>query len=68
MKTNFYVENHGKKILAKDVENAVKEAWKEAGNKVKDIKEIDLYFNVAENNCYYVINNSDKGCIHIEME
>jgi len=42
-----------------------KNAWKLAGNLVKDIVSLDLYIKPHENKCYYVINEDFNGCIEL---
>lgn len=61
MKSNVNVEFQGKKISDKILIDKVKENWKQAGNKVKDVKTIDIYLKPEENMCYYVINEEENG-------
>lgn len=61
MKANVTVEFQGKKVSDKILIDKVKETWKEAGNKVKDIKTIDIYLKPEESMCYYVINEKENG-------
>ena len=57
MKTSFYVEYAGKQVEEKDIIARVKELWVADGNKVKDLKTLNLYFKPEENAAYYVIND-----------
>ena len=59
MKTNYYVEYQGKQTLEKDVVAAAKKVWTGAGNKVKDIKTLDIYVKPEEGAAYFVINGED---------
>lgn len=61
MKANVTVEFQGKKVSDKILIDKVKETWKEAGNKVKDVKTIDIYLKPDESMCYYVINEKENG-------
>lgn len=56
MKTSFYVEYAGKQVEEKDIIARVKELWVADGNKVKDLKTLNLYVKPEENAAYYVIN------------
>jgi len=61
MKDNVFVEFRGKKIERKQLIDSVKALWIEKGNKVKDLKTVDLYYKPEENVCYYVINSEITG-------
>lgn len=61
MKSEIYFEYSGKKVLADELEKKVKEIWKTSGKVIKDMKELKIYFNVAEEKCYYIINDEIKG-------
>lgn len=63
MKSTFHVEFSGKTIESKDVIANVKKIWTDAGNKVKDIKTLDLYVKPEENAVYYVINETESGSV-----
>ena len=39
----------------------IKEIWRDEGNKVKDLQNIELYFKPQESTCYYVINGKTSG-------
>ncbi|MED9932346.1 MAG: DUF6465 family protein [Catenibacillus sp.] len=57
MKASFYVEYAGKQVEEKDIIARVKELWVADGNKVKDLKTLNLYVKPEENAAYYVIND-----------
>lgn len=61
MKSKVFVEFQGVQSSVKDMEDAVKEAWKAQGGKVKDIKTVEIYFKPEEKMCYYVINETETG-------
>ena len=65
MKTNTYVEYAGKQVDEKVVVASVKQVWTEAGNKVKDIKTMDLYIKPEESAVYYVINETFTGSVEM---
>ena len=60
-KTNFFVEYGGKQAEDKAMIASVKKQWTEKGNKVSDIKTMDLYVKPEENTVYYVINQTESG-------
>ena len=60
-KTNFFVEYGGKQLEDKAILAAVKKQWTKGGNKVSDIKTMDLYVKPEENAVYYVINQTENG-------
>lgn len=61
MKTNIYIEFEENKVNTKSIIDTFKEQWKNDGKKVKDIKEVDIYFKPKENICYYVIDKNTNG-------
>ena len=61
MKSNLYIQFSGKEIKEEDIVAAAKEAWKEAGNKAKDLKTFDIYVKPEESAAYYVINEDFSG-------
>lgn len=60
-KTNLFVEYCGKQVEDKAIVAAVKKQWTEAGNKVGDIKTMDLYVKPEEAAVYFVINQTENG-------
>lgn len=65
MKISLKVEIQGKSIDKKNLTITVKELWKKNGGKIKDIKTLDMYLNLDESKCYYVINLKNKGSFNI---
>lgn len=61
IKTTLYVEYFGKQVEEKEMIAAVKKAWTNAGNKVGDIKTIQLYVKPEDGAVYYVINKTESG-------
>ena len=42
-----------------------KKVWVEAGNKVGDIKTLDLYIKPEEEAVFYVINETESGSVEM---
>ena len=63
MKMKTFVEYSGKQGEEKEVIANIKKVWVEAGNKVGDIKTLELYIKPEEATVYYVINETEKGSI-----
>lgn len=61
MKVTAILEYQGRQIEEKAMIAAVKDVWTKAGNKVGDIKKLELYIKPEENSVYYVINGIDTG-------
>ena len=43
MKTAFYVESYGRQVEEKTLIAKIKEIWVAEGNKIKDIKDLNIY-------------------------
>ena len=65
MKMKTFVEYNGKQVEEKELIASVKKVWVEAGNKVGDIKTLDLYIKPEEAAVYYVINEKESGSIEM---
>lgn len=63
MKTTLTVQFMGKEMDEKSMVATVKKAWTKAGNKVGDIRTMELYVKPEEASVYYVINGSETGRI-----
>jgi hypothetical protein len=61
MKAELFVEFRGRQVDCSQFGETAKEIWKAGGNKVKDIKSLQLYYKPEEAACYYIINDSEKG-------
>lgn len=57
----MFVEYQGKQVEDKAILASVKKAWTEAGNKVGDMKTVELYIKPEESAVYYVINGTETG-------
>ena len=63
IKTSLFVEYYGKQVEDKAIIAAAKKAWTKAGNKVSDIKSMELYVKPEDAAVYYVINKTESGKI-----
>ncbi len=61
MKKTLFVQYDGKQVEEKEIVASVKAAWTEAGNKVGDIKTLEVYVKPEEDTVYYVINETESG-------
>lgn len=65
MKENLFVEFRGDKMEQKQLVKLAKDIWTDQGNKIKDLKTLDLYYKPEESTCYYVINGDVTGSFNI---
>ena len=65
MKTAFYVESYGRQVEEKALIAKIKEIWVAEGNKIKDIKDLNIYAKPEDDACYYTINGDFSG--HIKL-
>lgn len=63
MKVSTFIEYYGKQVDQKDVIANVKKAWTKKGNKIGDIKTLELYVKPEEAAVYYVINGTEGGAV-----
>ncbi len=61
MKTELFVEHHGSQTDTKVLTDTAKEIWRAAGNKMKDMVDLRLYYKPESCKCYYVINEKVSG-------
>ncbi|MCD8239253.1 MAG: DUF6465 family protein [Clostridiales bacterium] len=55
-KVDLFIEFNGKKVDQKAIVDKAKETWKAAGNKMKDLSSVELYYQPDAGKCYYVFN------------
>lgn len=60
MKSSTYLQYQGVEVDTKDFVVAAKKIWQANGNKVKDLKKLDLYVKPEENMVYCVFNDEDS--------
>lgn len=58
MKMNFYVQYMGKEYNEQEIVNQIKQDWKNEGNKIGDMRTLDVYLKVEEGKAYYIINGT----------
>ena len=51
MKTAFYVESYGRQVEEKALIAKIKEIWVAEGNKIKDIKDLNIYAKPEDDAC-----------------
>ncbi len=65
MKSTLTIQAPGVEITDTDIKALVKDAWVNAGNKVKDMETVEIYVKAEEKKAYYVINGSVKGYVEL---
>ena len=63
-KKTLFVQYNGKQVEEKDIVASVKKAWTDAGNKVGEIKTMEVYVKPEEDAVYYVINETESGKVN----
>ncbi len=61
IKESVFIEFKGKQINQKEILDKARQEWKNSGNKVKDLKNVNVYYKPEENKCYYVMNESSSN-------
>ncbi len=61
MKSELYVEFDGNQVCGTELLKKAKELWVSNGNKVKDIKALDMYYKPDEKKCYCVFNDGSDN-------
>ena len=67
VKSAVYVQFAGKEFSEKDLTEAVTKAYEALGNKVSDIKTLDIYVKPEENTAYYAVNGEGSAEYKIEL-
>ncbi len=67
MKSDIFVQYQGKSADTKQLLDTAKEIWKADGNKVKDLKTVELYYKPEEQKCYYVFNGEGSDDSFFEV-
>ena len=67
IKTSVVVQFAGKEVTEKDLIAAVKKAYTKKGNKVGDIKTIEIYVKPEESAAYYVVSGVGADDYKIEL-
>jgi len=61
MQVKTFVEVQGTQVDTDRFLEVLKDMWKNEGNKVKDMKSVQMYYKPDEGNVYYVINGEVTG-------
>ncbi len=61
MITTTYFEVDGDQVRIDDIYTKVVEAYKNAGHRIGNVKTLDMYYNLSERRCYYVVNGKSDG-------
>jgi hypothetical protein len=65
MKSRFYVQYKGFEFEEQEILAQIKQRWKDGGNMIKDLKELDIYAKPEEGKVYYTINGEMKDSIAV---
>ena len=65
IKQQFILQFDGQEADLSAIEANIKQAWKDAGNKVSDIAALDIYVKPQEGKAYYVVNNEIEGKVDL---
>ncbi|MCR5650257.1 MAG: DUF6465 family protein [Lachnospiraceae bacterium] len=65
MKTNLVLQFQGREQSEENMIKSAQEIWKNAGNKVSDIKDLKLFPQPENSVCYFVINKDFDGSFGI---
>lgn len=61
--TTVRIQYLGKDVAVKDKVKEIKAIWQKAGNRVRDIKDIELYVKPEDNKIYFVVNGDFDGSV-----
>lgn len=68
IKVSTYIQYLGKQVEEKTLLAAIKKSWTKSGNKVGDIKSVEMYIKPEDQMVYYVINGTENGSVPFEEE
>ncbi len=61
IKESVFIEFNGKQVNQKEILDKARQEWKDFGNKVKDLKSVNVYYKPEEQKCYYVMNEGSTN-------
>ena len=61
----FVLQFNGQEFDLTAVEANVKKNWKEAGHKLTEIADLDIYVKPEEAKAYYVVNKNVEGSVDL---
>ena len=62
---NFVLQFNGQEFDLAAVEANVKKNWKDAGHKLTEIADLDIYVKPEEAKAYYVVNKETEGSVDL---
>ncbi len=65
IKQQMILQFNGQEADISAVEASVKQAWKDAGNKMVDINSLEIYVKPEEGKAYYVVNKEVDGAVDL---
>ena len=65
IKQQMILQFNGQEADISAVEASVKQAWKDAGNKMVDITSLEIYVKPEEGKAYYVVNKEVDGAVDL---
>ena len=65
IKQQMILQFNGQEADISAVEASVKQAWKDAGNKMVDINSLEIYVKPEEGKAYYVVNKAVDGAVDL---
>ncbi len=60
-KTEFFIQYKDYEVRTEDLADRIRQQYVDAGHKLTDIKELQIYLKPEENTAYYVVNHKDTG-------
>jgi hypothetical protein len=67
MKVKRIIQLSEKEVILSELEQKVKDIWREMGKLQKNIKTMEIYVKIEEDKCYYVINETTKGKFELTL-
>ena len=65
IKEQMILQYNGRDVALDAIGANIKKQWKDAGRKVSNLAELDIYVKPEEGKAYYVINKTEEGCIDL---
>lgn len=62
---NVYYQFNGIEITEQEITQRIKDNWTNAGHKISEIKELNMYIKPEDKKVYYLINGSEQGSIEL---
>ena len=66
IKVNTFIQYLGKQVEEKTLLAAIKKSWTKSGNKVGDIKTVEMYIKPEDDMVYYVVNGTEPFSVPFE--